>query len=150
MYHALVRRRVRRAFEQIGEDGWRAALRNASEAIHHSFAGRHALGGERHSRQVLEQWFERVERLFPGMTFEVRHVASVGWPWSTWVAVEWTNRATAADGEPYFNHGTHWAHVRWGTLTRLHGFPDTQHVEEACRRMAASGIEEAAAEPIED
>jgi ketosteroid isomerase-like protein len=87
---------------------------------------------------------------FPSLAFEVHRVSSRGFPWNTWVAVEWTDRATAADGEPYENHGAHWIRLRWFKATHVHAYLDTQVVEHACRRMAANGIEEAAASPITD
>ena len=149
MYHAIVRRQVRKLFERDLSGGdWRAAMSGVAEDVHHVFPGDHAMGGERHSRAAMERWFERVYRLLPGLEFEVRRVAVRGWPWSTWVAVEWIDRTTPVEGEPYENEGAHWIHLRWGKATYIHAYLDTQRVAETCERLAAQGIEEAAAEPI--
>jgi ketosteroid isomerase-like protein len=149
MYHAIVRRRVRRLFEgPLSEGRWRETLGDVAEDVHHTFPGNHALGGERDSRAAMERWFERLGRLFPGLQFEVLRVASRGWPWSTWVAVEWIDRTTPVEGEPYENEGAHWIHLRWGKATYIHAYLDTQRVADTCERLAAQGIEEAAAEPI--
>ena len=150
MYHALIRSQIRRAFDRVGAGDWPAVMPRMADDVYHSFPGDNPVGGERHSRDALSRWFERLFRLFPGFSFDVRRVVSDGWPWSTWVAVEWTNSVTAADGESGENAGTTWMHVRWGRTTRIHEYLDSERVTDACRRMAAAGIEEGAAAPIED
>jgi ketosteroid isomerase-like protein len=148
MYHAIVRRRARQVFQRLSEGDWQSTLGDVAEDVHHVFPGDHPLGGERHSREAMARWFERLFLLFPELRFEVKNVASRGWPWSTWVAVEWVDRTTPHDGTPYENEGAHWIHLRWGKATYIHAYLDTQLVAEACERMAAAGVEEAAAEPI--
>ena len=150
MYHAIVRRRAARVFEQLSRGEWEESLADVADDVHHVFPGDHPLGGERHSRAAMARWFERLFRLFPGLRFEVHRVAARGWPWSTWVAVEWTDWTTPASGQEYRNDGAHWIHLRWGTATYIHAYLDTQRVAQACREMAAGGVEEAAAEPIVD
>lgn len=148
MYHALVQRRVRDVFGRLSAGDWPSVLADATDDVHHVFPGNHPLGGERHSREAVARWFERLYRLFPGLQFEVRRIVAGGWPWSTWVGVEWVDRTTPADGEPYANEGAHWIQIRWGKVTYIHAYLDSQRVAAACEQMAASGIEEAAAEPI--
>ena len=148
MYHAVVRRRARGAFERLTRGDWPSVVDDLADDVHHVFAGDHPLGGERHSREAVVRWFERLFRLFPGLSFEVHRVASRGWPWSTWVAVEWTDWTTPAAGGDYRNDGAHWIHLRWGKATYVHAYLDSQRVAKACREMAAQGIEEAAAPPI--
>jgi ketosteroid isomerase-like protein len=149
LYHAAVRRLLRQVFSQLGRGEWRDVLENASEDVHHVFAGDHALGGERHSREAMGRWFERVERLVP-VAIEVVDVASRGWPGNTVAAVEWVDRVRPAAGEPYVQHGTHWFRIRWGKVTEIRAYTDTQKVERAMRAMADAGIEEAGAPPIAD
>jgi ketosteroid isomerase-like protein len=151
MYHAFVRRRVRSLFEETLTNGdWQAALADVADEVRHSFPGDHPLGGERRSRASVERWFERLGRLFPGHRFEVERVAVRGSPWSTWVAVQWTAELTPVAGRRYRNDGSHWIHIRWGTVTVIHAYLDTQLVAAACAEMAAAGVEEAAAPPIVD
>ena len=116
--------------------------------VHHVFPGDNAIGGERHSREAMERWFERLYRLIPEIEFEVKKVAVRGWPWDMIVAVEWSDRGKAADGVPYENEGAHWIRLRRGKATYIHAFLDTEKVTEICDRMAASGVDEAGAEPI--
>jgi ketosteroid isomerase-like protein len=148
MYHALVRRRISGVFESLNRKDWRTPMADIADDVHHVFGGHHALGGERHSRAALERWFERLFRLFPDPHFEIRNVVARGWPWSTWVAVEWIDRVAPAGGEPYLNFGSHWIHVRWGKVTEIHAYLDSQRIAKALREMAERGVEEAAAAPI--
>jgi ketosteroid isomerase-like protein len=150
MYRAIVARRVRAVFESLNRHDWRGPLADVSDDVHHTFPGDHPLGGERHSRDALARWFERLFRLFPEPGFEVRRVAVRGWPWRTWVAVEWVDRLRPALGESYVNEGAHWIEIRWGRVTEIHAYLDTQKVAAACREMAAGGIAEAASPPIVD
>lgn len=150
MYHAIVRRRAVEMFARLSRGDWDSVVSGLAPDVHHVFPGDHPLGGERHTREAVVRWFERLGRLFPGHDFQVERVASRGWPWSTWVAVQWAARLRPQVGEPYVNHGAHWIHVRWGKATYFHAYLDTQRVAAACREMAQRGVEEAAAEPIRD
>ena len=150
MYHAIVRRRTAQMFERLSSGDWQPAVEGLSDDVHHAFPGDHPLGGERHTREAVSAWFERLGRLFPGHEFEVHRVVSRGWPWSTWVAVQWTAELRPQVGSSYTNHGAHWLHIRWGKATYFHAYLDTQRVAVACREMADRGVEEAAAPPIVD
>ena len=149
MYHLTVRWRTARMFELLSHD-WQGTVEGLSEDVHHVFPGNHPLGGERHSREAVLRWFERLDRLFPGHEFQVHRVVSRGWPWSTWVAVQWSAELRPQIGEPYVNQGAHWLHLRWGKVVRLHAYLDSQLVAEACEVMAQAGVTEATAAPILD
>ena len=148
MYKAIARRKVRGLFDSLGRGDWEAAMADVAPDVHHVFPGDNAIGGERHSREAMERWFERLYRLIPEIEFEVKKVAVRGWPWDMIVAVEWSDRGKAADGVPYENEGAHWIRLRRGKATYIHAFLDTEKVTEICDRMAASGVDEAGAEPI--
>jgi ketosteroid isomerase-like protein len=150
VYHAIVRRMVRRNFDRLSEGDYSTVLRGVSPDVHHVFAGRHPLAGERRSREAFRQWFERLFRLFPVLRFEVRDIVVKGGPWRTVAAVEWKAHVTPAVGPSYINEAAHIIHLRWGRAVYVHAYEDSQAVAEACRRMADSGVEEARAEPITD
>jgi ketosteroid isomerase-like protein len=150
VYHAIVRRRAAAIFEWLGRSEWPKIVAQLTNDVHHVFPGDHPLGGERHTREAALRWFERLGRLYPGHDFEVHRVMSRGWPWSTWVSIQWSAHLRPQRGEPYMNHGAHWIHIRWGKVTSLHAYLDTQRIGRSCAEMAAAGIEEAAATPIID
>jgi ketosteroid isomerase-like protein len=148
MYKAIARRKARATFEALSRGDWEAAIEDVAPDVHHVFPGDNAMGGERHSREAIAQWFERVYRLIPELHFEVTEIAVKGWPWDMMVAVEWTDHGKAADGVPYENEGAHWIRLRMGKATYIHAYLDTEKVTAICRRLAEDGIEEAAAPPI--
>ena len=52
MYRAIVARRVRTTWEHLARGDYAYVLRQLAPACKHSFAGDHALGGERSSRDA--------------------------------------------------------------------------------------------------
>ncbi len=60
------------------------------------------------------------------------------------------SRPAAATEYPYENEGAHWIRLRRGKATYIHAYLDTEKVTEACERLAAAGVDEAAAAPIVD
>lgn len=149
MYRALVERKIRKTFSQLGEGDYESSVAELPQELYHCFPGDHALGGVRRTPEGMRRWFGRLYEIFPDLDFEVKRVLIHGWPWDTVVAVEWVDRAITADGVPYVNEGTHVLRLRWGRLVYLHAYLDTQKVAEVCDRLAAGGMAEAAAPPIE-
>jgi ketosteroid isomerase-like protein len=146
----MVRRLVRRTFAALSRGDYESVLRGVSPSVTHTFSGTHTLGGTRHSVEGMRRWFQRLYRLSPGLTFEIKNIAVSGWPCDTTVAVEWVDRATPADGSAYVNEGVHVIKLRWGKVVYLHAYLDTQLTEALCRRLVAFGLEEAGAPPIQD
>ena len=75
-------------FDRLTRREFDAVVASLAPDVHHRFAGEHALGGERHDREAVRAWFERLARLFPELAFEVHRVISSGPPWNLRVAVE--------------------------------------------------------------
>ncbi|RYF52593.1 MAG: nuclear transport factor 2 family protein [Cytophagaceae bacterium] len=150
MYHRIVKQIVHQNFERLSQGDYESMLKGMSPSITHTFSGQHTLGGTRHSVPAMREWFARLFRLFPGLNFEIRSVAVSGWPWMTTIAVEWTDRATPADGSAYVNEGMHLIKMRWGKVVYLRAYLDTAVLITMCERLAAYGLSEAVAAPIED
>jgi ketosteroid isomerase-like protein len=150
MYHTIVKKLALRSFEHLNQGNYEAVLKNVSPTLVHTFSGQHALGGTRHSKDAMREWFKRLFRLSPGLHFQIRHVAVSGMPWNTVVAVEWIDRATPADGSAYVNEGVHIIKMRWGKVVYLHAYLDTQRTIDMCERLATYGMPAALAAPIED
>lgn len=148
MYHGIVKRIARNAFEDLSNRKIDPLLERSAPDLRHAFAGDHALGGTRHTREDFRAWLERLFRLFPKLTFTIRDVMATGPPWNTRLALFWADQGVAADGVDYENEGVHFLRLKWGRLVELEATLDTQHLEQTLDRMAAAGIEEAAAAPI--
>lgn len=149
MYHVIVRRKVRRAFDLLSAGRSDDLVAGMHPRVHHSFPGDHALGGARHDRDHVKAWVERLHRLFPGLRFDLLGMASSGPPWRTVVGVEWRNSGVLADGSTYRNAGAHILRLRWGRVTAFHAYlEDAQESADSLRRLAAAGVAEAAAPPI--
>ena len=150
MYHRMVRRFARRTFERLTAGDWQPILDDLALDVHHVYAGQNALGGTRTSRADVRRWFERVYRLVPSFREEVREILVSGWPWNTVVAVQWiaTSHSSILD-ETFEMHGVHVVRFRWGRVTGLQAYPDTEKFSAYLARLAAAGVDEAAAPPIE-
>jgi ketosteroid isomerase-like protein len=123
-------------------------MRSISPGVHHCFGGDHAIGGERHDREALRRWFERLARVLPNLHLKINNIWVQGWPWHTMVFVQWDGTATLLNGDGYFQHAIHVITLRWGKIAALDVFEDSQAVDRALLAQAAAGLGEAAAEPI--
>lgn len=150
MYAFLVRKTVEQAFESLNRGDYESVLKGVSPSITHTFSGAHALGGTRHSIEAMRQWFQRLYMLSPQLSFTIKNIAVNGFPWDTTIAVEWVDSAKPADGSEYVNEGVHIIKMQWGKVVYLHAYLDTQLTEALCQRLAAYGLLEASAPPIED
>jgi ketosteroid isomerase-like protein len=148
MYKAIARRKAQGVFDALSRGDWEATLVDVAPDVHHVFPGNNALGGERHSKEAMRRWLERLYRIIPDIEFEVRKVAVKGPPLDMMVSVEWADHGHASDGEPYENEGAHWIRLQRGKATYIHAYLDTEKVTAICERLAEAGVEEAAAEPI--
>lgn len=150
MYHAIVRRKLRQAFEAINAGRYEGIVAQFAPRHRHAMHGRHALAGERRSLHSTAQWYERLKRLLPDLRFEVESIVIGGWPWNTHAAVAWKDRFTLPDGERGSNAGVHVFRLAWGRVQSLEIHCDTAKLEAYCARMAQLGLHEAQAEPITD
>ena len=96
MYHAIVKRLAKKNFESVNRKDYLAVLKGCAPNIHHRFSGNHALGGERHDREALRLWFERLGRLNSGLTLDVHDVWVKGFP-----AQDDCPYAMVGNGHPY-------------------------------------------------
>lgn len=143
MYHAVVRRKVRHAFSEINEGRYETALAAFSSKPRHIFYGRHAMGGVREGFELTQSWYARLPRLIPDLKFDLHRIQVGGWPWNTVVFVEWSDRFDV-DGKPTGNHGVHRMTMKWGKVTEMAIYCDTQRLAEVLRAKAISGNPEAA------
>ena len=156
MFHAITRAKVRGVFAALNRSDYDVALAGMAPRFTHTFAGDHAIGGTRHTLPAMRAWFERLFRLNERLVFGLERITVSGPPWDTTTTVQWVDTAelaggaTMPDGAAYVNRGVHVIRMRWGRVTRIDAYLDTARWQAALGQLAAQGVEEAQATPIED
>lgn len=149
IYSYIVEKAIRQSFDAVNDHRWGDAAKGLSTNAYHRVAGDHALGGERRGKQAVQQWFERMGRVFPTLHIVVDQVRVTGWPWNTTVFVRWRANAKLLDGQSsYVNNGVHVFHLRWGKVHSIEEYFDSQAADRALAIQADAGLDEAAAKPI--
>ena len=147
MYRTIVARRTRSVFDALDRADPGVLLAGLGPQPEHAMAGQHALAGERHRLESIEQWYLRLFRLLPDLRFDVDAVLVAGPPWRTVVAVQWRDHAL---GGRYSNRGVNIIRLRWGRVESVDIYCDTELMARALDDLARSGTAEAAAAPITD
>ena len=139
LYSYAVERLIRRSFEHVNNHNYDELLKPVASNVHHRFAGAHAIGGERHDKEAMRRWLERVGRVFPNLHIKVNDIWVKGGPWHTTVFVQWDATATLLNGDSsYFNRGFHVITMRWGKVYSLDVFEDSQEVARGLAVQAAA------------
>jgi len=150
MYHAIVRRRLRAAFSALNAGRLEPVLSAFAPEHRHAMPGSHALAGDRRRLSSTTRWYHRLQRLLPGLTFELRDIVVRGMPWRTVALVSWSDRFRLPDGAWGSNQGVHEFELRWGRVSSLVVHCDTQRLAAYLALIAAAGEAEASAAPISD
>ena len=148
MYHAIVRRLVRRNYERINQHDFGPVLAGCAPDVRHRFGGDHALGGERNDREAFGRWLERLARLAPDLLITVDDVWVTGWPHDTVAIARWHATQPTPDGTPYLNRGVHIFRLRWGKLVDVDVHEDSQLVAGYLAKLVDRGMSEAGAQQI--
>ena len=148
MYHATVRRIAARNFTRVNDKDYEPLLKDCVPNVQHRFGGNHALSGERHDREALRRWFQRLGRLAPTLKLTVEDVWVKGTPRNTTVIIRWSASQDMPDGSPYHNHGVHIVQMKWLKIVSIDANEDSQLVAAGLQIFAAYGVEEALAAPI--
>lgn len=148
MYNSIIKYNIKKAFQLVDTHQYDEIAEKLSAGITHHFSGDHALGGTRHDRNTVKKWFERVGRLLPNLKFTLTNVVVNGWPNNTLVIARWTAAGTLQNGDAYRNHGVHFITLKWGKITEMIVYQDSQAVAAALEMQYESGVEEAKAARI--
>ena len=149
MYARIVEGKVRKVFDRLSEGDIGPLVKGLTKDCRHHTGGTHALGGERHSRQATQQWYERLMRLLPGLTFDVDEVHVRGMPWNTTVVARWRDHAMIGTYD-YENEGVNTMTLRFGKVSVLDVRCDDTRLAEACAAAVAAGRPEGGEPPITD
>jgi ketosteroid isomerase-like protein len=139
VYHAAVRKVVRRAFAAVSQGDYERVVAAFDDQAALTFAGDHELAGTFKGREAIRDWFERVFRFFPDLKLEPDAILVEGFPWDTRVATRFRARATLPGGSPYQNEGVQLLRLRWGRVLEERLYEDTQAVAKAIQALARSG-----------
>jgi len=150
MYSVIIRRKIRQAFKQLNDRDFASIVKQFAPDAEHTFYGNSALGGTRHTPASIKRWYKRLAGVFPSLRFDLKKVTVNGWPWDTAVAAEWVDYIRAKDGTQFTNQGVHTFRIRWGKVTSLHIYCDTEMLDRVLAYQAGQGISEAEAPPIVD
>jgi len=94
-------------FAAVSNGNARPVLEGLAPRFEHFFLGDHALGGSRFTLQKTRLWYERLYRLLPDISFDLRAIRISGPPWNTLVAVDWLESNSGTDGVRTFTPGVH-------------------------------------------
>ena len=143
MYHSIVARKVAATFRRLSSGDAEALTAQLAPLFTYRFVGDHALGGTRSSIEEMQQWSERLYRLFPDLRFDVEEIAVNGPPWNTRVLTRIAVRAEGYDNE-MFQH----IELSWGRITSVTTLEDVDTLRARLEHLARLGHEEASAPPI--
>ena len=150
MYHAIVRRKLLSAFAELNAGRYEGIPAQFAATHRHRMVGDHALGGERRDLSATTRWYGRLQRLLPGLRFEVGGIWVSGWPWRTRAVISWRDHFRLPGGREGSNVGMHEFELRWGRVRSLVIHCDSQRLQRHCERLVACGVAEAGAAPITD
>jgi ketosteroid isomerase-like protein len=150
MYHAIVERRIRRVFASLSQGDPAPMMDSLAPAFRYRFEGDSPIGGLRTTRESMRLWWERMYRLFPGLSFEVKDVVMTGGLWHTRIFTQLDFVKPLPDGTRYTNVVMQRMEMRWGRITEIHTLEDTQRCMRLLAWQAANGKQEAIAAPISD
>lgn len=128
MYHSIVKRIAPKNFLRVNDKDYDALLKDFAPNIHQRFGGSHALGGERHDREALRQWFGRLGRLAEHLTLTGEGIWVKGLPHDTVIIIRWSATDTPPDGFLYRNRGVHIVRMKWGKVVATNANKDSPAV----------------------
>lgn len=148
MYNAIVRAKVRATFDRINAGDYMTMIDSLAPGFEYHFHGEHALGGHRSTKESMIRWWERVFRVLPGAQFTIHDILVNGPPWRTRIAVRARIAGDLPGGERYENTVFQFMTLTWGRVARVETIEDLQVLERALQAVAATGEQEATAQPI--
>lgn len=118
----LVRRLLKVVYRQVSEGRPLLVRALAADDVEFVFPGTSSFGGTYRTKAELLAWLDRFASLRP--QFTVHEVTVGGWPWD----LRATMRFTDAIGDDYSNEGVEAIRIRWGRVSRIQVFLDTQRI----------------------
>lgn len=149
MYRQIVARKLKAVFDGLNRGQPEAVTRALAPSAEHFFIGRHALGGTRRTPESIARWYARLLRLLPDIRFDIERIEVAGPPWRTLAVVRWQESNSGTDGVRTRNEGVNLLEIAWGRVRAVRIYTDTVVLQRTLERLAAVGVGEAVAAPIE-
>jgi ketosteroid isomerase-like protein len=150
IYRFVVEKKLRRAFDALNRGDHAPILASFAPTVEHVFFGNHALGGARYDMTTIEPWYARLKTVLPDLQFDIESIVVRGMPWNTVALVEWRDRFSLRDGTRRGNQGVHALRLKWGKVSSLRVYCDTQVLADVLRQQHSHGIPDAGMAPIGD
>ena len=150
MIRYFTERKLRAIFAAVSQGDFWPMVDALGSRFTYRFEGDSPIGGVRTSRESMQLWWERMYRLFPGFSIEVRDVAVAGWPWDLRIHTRLEFLMPMEEGGAYRNDVMQYMRMRWGRVVEVHTLEDTQRCVRLLAWMANRGVAEASAPPITD
>ncbi|MCW5873816.1 MAG: nuclear transport factor 2 family protein [Anaerolineales bacterium] len=150
MYHFILKRILRSAFEKLNRGDYASILGQFAPDFQHIFYGDHALSGTRTTSKSNGEWYRRLYEIFPDLHFDLLNMDVSGFPWNTTASVQWKDRFSGPDGTVYNNQGVHVFRLKWGRVTSLQIYTDTHKLAAILDSFARNGRPAAGEAPITD
>ncbi|MGA2930764.1 MAG: nuclear transport factor 2 family protein [Acidimicrobiales bacterium] len=127
MYKALIRSRIRRSVQALGDGDPGPLLAGFADDAVLVFPGTSTWAGEYRGKRSIEGFLRRF--LDAGLVGETHDIVVNGPPWRTTVCVLFVDRAADVDGEVvYENRVMFLVRAVWGKVVYQEDFLDTQRV----------------------
>jgi ketosteroid isomerase-like protein len=112
----IVRRVIENGYGKQNRGDFSGVTKMFSKDGLFEFQGDTPFGGERHGRQAIREWFERVGRDFGRLELTAHDVAVGGAPWNMRVFVRFSDRYELISGDTMTNHGVQFLRIAWGRV----------------------------------
>ncbi|HWB65389.1 MAG TPA: nuclear transport factor 2 family protein [Mycobacteriales bacterium] len=122
MYAWLVGKAVRFLYRQVVTGRARLATALATDDVEFIFPGENSFAGRYRGKPELRAWIRRFSSLHP--QFDIHDVVVSGPPWNMRVALRFTDSI----GDDYRNEGMEYVRLRWGRLTDVQVFLNTETI----------------------
>lgn len=137
MYHSIVKRKIRTAFNHLNEGNYENVLAMFSQDIRFSFPGQHHLSANLSSLSEVREWFKTFLSTLKGIHFEIIDILVEGPPWNTKAMTRFRDRVPIAGGQEIYNEGVQFLKIRWGKIVEDQLYIDTQIIESAIRKVGS-------------
>ncbi len=153
MCKAIVAGKVRKVFGELSNGNAELLLGGLAPGAVHSMDGEHALSGTRLTPEEIREWYVRLLRIFPDLSFTVSEVVVKGWPGRRSLSLHGpivpprTGFPTRTGVSTSLSRGINVIELAWGQVTAVHIHADSQAMAAALA-VAAARVPEAAAPAI--